>query len=401
MRFSTCAAFAAGLLGAASAHPASASTTCTPTRTSTHTSTATSYSTKAAYSICKSKAAFATVDGRLFDFNGTRAGPRYFAGTNTWWLSHILNDSDVDRVLSEIKGTQLQVTRVWGFGSVNSDPGPGTVFFQQLNSNGTQTINWAPNGIPRLDSVVAHAEKYNVKLVLNFVNNWGDLGGIASYTTAFGGNATTWYTDATSQKIYRDYIKLLLANEPRCHGCPTSTIYNWATEISQYIKGLDPRHMVTLGDEGWFAPADNIGDGSYAYSGAEGVDFVKNLGIKTLDYGTFHLYPDSWGYNETWGSTWIVEHDKVGAAAGKPVVLEEYGGPPSPHNHTGVEAPWQQTVLKDTSIAMDQFWQFGDPSPDTVNLGDPYSIYINDTEYQILARDHAAAMLEKAPIAKQ
>jgi len=24
--------------------------------------------------------------------------------------------------------------------------------------------------------------------------------------------------------------------------------------------------MVTLGDEGWFAPADGIGDGSYAYS---------------------------------------------------------------------------------------------------------------------------------------
>ena len=42
--------------------------------------------------------------------------------------------------------------------------------------------------------------------------------------------------------------------------------------------------MVTLGDEGWFAPADGIGDGSYAYGGAEGVDFVKNLGIETLDY---------------------------------------------------------------------------------------------------------------------
>lgn len=51
--------------------------------------------------------------------------------------------------------------------------------------------------------------------------------------------------------------------------------------------------MVTLGDEGWFAPPDDIGDGSYAYSGAEGVDFVLNLGIKTLDYGTLHLYPDS------------------------------------------------------------------------------------------------------------
>ena len=38
---------------------------------------------------------------------------------------------------------------------------------------------------------------------------------------------------------------------------------------------------------------------------AEGVDFVANLKIPTLDYGVFHLYPNSWGYNYTWGSEWI------------------------------------------------------------------------------------------------
>ena len=53
--------------------------------------------------------------------------------------------------------------------------------------------------------------------------------------------------------------------------------------------------MVALGDEGWFDTA-SIGDGSYAYSGYEGVDFVKNLAIPTLDYGTFHCYPNQWGY---------------------------------------------------------------------------------------------------------
>ena len=52
--------------------------------------------------------------------------------------------------------------------------------------------------------------------------------------------------------------------------------------------------MVTLGDEGWLCGG---GDGSYAYSCAEGVDFAKNLAIPTLDYGTFHMYPDQWGYN--------------------------------------------------------------------------------------------------------
>lgn len=74
---------------------------------------------------------------------------------------------------------------------MNSDPGPESVFFQLLNSTGSY-INYAANGIPRLDAVVSYAEKHDVKLVLNFVNNWSDLGGIASYNVAFGGNATTW-----------------------------------------------------------------------------------------------------------------------------------------------------------------------------------------------------------------
>lgn len=34
-------------------------------------------------------------------------------------------------------------------------------------------------------------------------------------------------------------------------------------------------------------------DGSYPYQYSEGSDFVKNLAIPTIDFGTFHLYPDS------------------------------------------------------------------------------------------------------------
>ena len=129
------------------------------------------------------------------------------------------------------------------------------------------------------------------------------------------------------------------------------------------------------------------------------VDFAKNLNISTLDYGTFHLYPDSWGYNETWGSTWILQHDAIGAAANKPVVLEEYGGPPSPDNHTAVERPWQLTVLDDTEVAMDQFWQFGTVGLSTGISGyDDYTIWYNGTEYQTLAREHAAEMLAKAVV---
>lgn len=165
------------------------------------------------------------------------------------------------------------------------------------------------SGIGRLDYVVSTAEAKGVKIVMPLLNNYGDLGGIPAYTSAFGGNSTSFYTDAKSQAAYRNYVQFIvnrykkspaifaweLANEPRCSQCPSSVITNWATSISAYIKSLDSKHMVALGDEGWFDTA-SIGDGSYAYSGYEGVDFVKNLAIPTLDYGTFHCYPDQWGY---------------------------------------------------------------------------------------------------------
>jgi len=324
----------------------------------------------------------------------------------------LLNNADVDLVLSQIANTNYKILRVWGFGNVNdipTDPDPThSVWFQVLNSTGA-FINYGANGLQRLDYVVSSAERHGVKLVLPFMNNWDDFGGINTYSTAFGSNATTFYTTAATQEAYRNYVKTIvtryakspaifaweLGNEPRCQGCNTSVITTWAASISIFIKSLDSKHMVTLGDEGWFAPADKIGDGSYAYGGGEGVDFVANLKIKTLDYGTFHMYPDSWSYNYTWGSTWIAQHDAIGKASGKPVILEEYGAP-FPHNHTGVEAPWQEAVLK-SGLAADQIWQFG-PYGTTVaveNLLDVNSIFYNDTEYTQLARVHAVKMLAK------
>lgn len=64
--------------------------------------------------------------------------------------------------------------RVWGFGSVNTDPGPDTVWFMLLNSTGAY-LNYGLNGIPRIDAVIASAQQYGVKVVLPFNNNWGDL----------------------------------------------------------------------------------------------------------------------------------------------------------------------------------------------------------------------------------
>ena len=347
-----------------------------------------------------------SADGTVFNINGK---PQYFAGTNSWWLGHLTSDTDVDLAASEISSSGLKVSRVWAFGNANQ-PSDQTIYYQLLdNVTNTISINYnATSGIPRLDSAIKHAEKYNLKLVLPMLNNWNDLGGINTYCNYFGCNATTFFTNTAAQAAYKNYIKFIvnryksspaifsweLCNEPRCHGCDSSVITTWASETSAYIKSLDPTHMVTLGDEGWFCSG---GDGSYAYSCAEGVDFEKNLQVSTLDYGTFHQYPDQWGYNYTWGNEWIQQHAALSTQYKKPVVLEEYGVQDDAYNtnnRTSTMRMYQETVTA-SQIAYDGNWQFGTVFPDGEKPFDDYTSYYGTAYFNETELVHVAEMAAK------
>jgi len=240
---------------------------------------------------------FPSADGLMFSIDGVT---KYYAGTNSYWISFLTNNADVETVMSHVAQSGLKIFRVWGFNDVGSS-GSG-VWFQMLSASGS-TINTGANGLQRLDAVVASAEKHGVKLIIPFVNFWDDYGGMSMYVRAFGGTKATWYTNTRAQQQYRAYIQAVvnryknsnaifaweLANEPRCQGCSTDVIYNWASSASAYVKSLDPNHMVTLGDEGMGIS----GGTTYPFQFSEGTDFAKNLKISTLDFGTFHMYPQS------------------------------------------------------------------------------------------------------------
>jgi mannan endo-1,4-beta-mannosidase len=302
-----------------------------------------------------SAAASSTAVGTRFSIDGKTG---YFAGTNSYWIGFLSNTKDVDTVMDHLSSSGLKILRVWGFNDVNTKPGSGTAWFQLLSSSNSQ-INTGADGLQRLDYVVQSAEKRGIKLIINFVNNWDDYGGMNAYVKAFGGTKEGWYTNTKAQAQYKKYIQAVvsryaksnavfaweLANEPRCKGCSTDVIYKWATDTSAYIRSLDATHMITLGDEGFGLP----GDTSYPYQYTEGVDFVKNLGIKDLDFGTFHMYPDSCelpslaspsslsraspnlipsgGVPYSFGDGWIKNHAAACKAAGKPCLLEECKSP--------------------------------------------------------------------------
>lgn len=324
-----------------------------------------------------------------------------YAGTNSYWLPFLTNDTDIDVIMGHLQAAGHRILRVWGFNDVQTVPGSGTVYFQSF-SGSSATINTGANGLQRLDAVVRSGEQHGIKLIINFVNNWNDYGGMSAYFSACGvGNNAQWYTTAKCQLLYQAYIKAViaryhtstaifaweLANEPRCNGCQTSVLTNWIRQTSNYIRSLDSDHMIAIGDEGFGL----AGDGSYPYQFSEGLDFAVNLALPNISFGTFHLYPGSWGTTTSWGNGWITAHSKICAQLKKPCLLEEYGVS-NAADHCSTEGQWQQTSLasKDNGMAGDLFWQLGDVIPSTAQqtANDGYTIYQGTSDWSCLVGNH-------------
>ncbi|OHW95211.1 endo-beta-mannosidase protein [Colletotrichum incanum] len=287
---------------------------------------------------------------------------KYFAGSNSYWISFLTNNADVDLVMSNVAKSGLKIFRVWGFNDVNT----------------------IPSGNERLDAVVTAAEKQGVKLIVPFVNHWDDYGGMNAY-------AQTQYQAYIRAVVnrYKNSAAIFaweLANEPRCKGCNTDVIFKWAEATSRFIKSLDSNHMVTLGDEGMGLP----GDESYPYQYGEGTDFAKTLGIKTLDFGTFHMYPDHWSVDlKIWSPGWIKSHGEACAKAGKPCLFEEYG---SLTDHCAIEQAWQEVSRTAPGLGADLFWQWGDQLSSGQTHNDGFTIYHGSSNYQCLVIDHVKAI---------
>ncbi|KAL4982236.1 glycoside hydrolase superfamily [Aspergillus falconensis] len=337
-----------------------------------------------------------SIDGLNFVIDGEAS---YFAGSNAYWLSFLTNDADVDLALDHFAESGLRILRIWGFNDVNTVPTEGTVYFQ-LHQNGTSTINTGKYGLERLDYIVSAAEERGIKLIIPFVNNWDDYGGMNAYVDTYGGDKPGWYTNPSIQAAYQAYIKAVvtryadspgifaweLGNEPRCQQCSTSVINQWATTTSAFIKSLDPNHLVAIGDEGMGLD----GDSSYPYTRSEGNDFALNLAIPDIDFGTLHLYTTDWGVSDnSWGNQWVQDHAAVCESLGKPCLFEEYGIKGA---HCTDELDWQETALATDGMAADLFWQFGDTLSTGQTHNDQYTVYYGSSDWTCVVTDHVAAI---------
>ena len=329
---------------------------------------------------------FVYADGSKFMCDGS---PYYYGGTNCYYLTY-KSKSEVKNVFDDASKMGLKVIRIWGnldvgkkTGKIDSQSGhevfegnnDGTgekdgVYFQYWDDKaGKPVVNEGEDGLRRLDYVIKQAEEHNMKLVITFTNYWEAFGGMGQYVKWYQmsqgksvGNSKVdekdtcdFYTNETIKGWYKDYIKTLLnhtnyytgeklmdseavfswelSNEPRCtvdEFCKDDILYNWAKEMSAYVKSIDPYHMVSVGDEGFY----NLGYQeaarqdlpSSAYSGYYGVDFDKLMTIDTVDFGTPHMYVDQWGFDLGDDDLeWIKRHAQTTSSADKPIIFEEFG----------------------------------------------------------------------------
>ncbi|KAF3924535.1 hypothetical protein ABW21_db0205110 [Orbilia brochopaga] len=387
----------------------------TTSPTTSRTTTTSTRTTTGASGTCPTN--FVSTSGKEFRLNGKKF---YFAGSNAYYIPmYGPNDfGDMDAALDAFAASGLKVLRTWGFADFVGPQQDYVTVFQNWSTVPPTILETQEVGLPRLDHVIAGAESRGLKIILPFVNNWADYGGIDLYVqkvVGSGGTHDAFYTNTAIKNIYKNYVKTLvnryksspaimaweLANEIRCGGsnlgssssCNPSVTTAWAKEMSEYIKSLDPCHLVTVGDEGFFNIA---GRSEYVYNGGPGIDNAALTALASIDFGTFHMYPIPWGMSWDWGNQWILDHAAQADTLNKPMLFEEYGVTRDSGLRDNYHQQYHDTVFAN-SIAGDMFWQFGTTVPNWgKSYDDGYSIYPSDTyEWQTFVVDWAAKMASK------
>jgi mannan endo-1,4-beta-mannosidase len=266
----------------------------------------------------------------------------------------------VDAVLESAAASGFNVIRTWGSLEIGNQDGSNSVrgkaegvYFQYWGGT-APAFNDGPDGLQRLDYVVAKAGNLGLRLVIPFVNNWNDFGGMDQYVRWRGGRyhddfftdplIRTWFkawiahvlnrVNSITGVAYKDDPTIMvweLANEPRCLSggayprsstCSTQTLIDWAADMSAYVKTLDANHLVSVGDEGFYC---RPGADDWTENCGEGVDTLRLADLPHVDVASLHLYPESWGKTPEWGTEWITRHLLHARALRERPFLGEFG----------------------------------------------------------------------------
>ena len=306
------------------------------------------------------------------------------AGTNNHYLSWA-SQAEVDAVLNDAVAMNANVIRTFFgpvIGSLDGKTVP-TIWHSQtsanksLNTNGVYYLYWdsstnqmawndGPDGLQRMDYVLAKAHDLKLKVLLSFLDFWEYTGGVQQMRAWYGNEDRYdfFFRDPRTRKNYIDWVThvlnhvntitgIMYKDDPTIFGWdlmnePQTTsialIQSWIAEMSAYIKAVDPNHLIGSGSEGF-------------YGGLAGSDPYTELAIPTLDFGTWHGYPDHMGISPTQIPDLIKTHCQTAARQQKPVLFEEFGYRASDPNQPDIYQNWTDALNANPQCAGWLYWR--------------------------------------------
>jgi len=319
------------------------------------------------------------IDGRPFRFVGANASVMY-------------RDEDRARMpetLRQAAVAGIRVLRIWAYGEGGpNDIGPLADFADWPRNH---PFRWAPGkwneeAFVHLDRLIAEAQRQNLLVQLCLTNWWRDTGGVTQYLSWAGihdaaddsfrfgidpERAMLFYSNEETRRLYREHIEKLATRRNTVTGVlyrDDPTIFGWelmnegqavtgrweerrawVAEMSQYLKSLDPNHVVTPGIWGY-------------RTAAERREWLADHSLAHIDYIDVHNYPrddtDSFVNSPQALQEFIDNRVAAAYSIRKPLVLGEFGMWLDGHNGFS-QAEWFRAFFDGSlraGVAGAMFW---------------------------------------------
>ena len=329
-------------------------------------------------------AGFVSVQNGKFYLDGN---PFYFGATNAYWLfdqqgitfenGSAAVATAVAHQLDRSREIGIRVIRMWAF---NDDAGRQATL-QTSPGVYNETIFRA------LDLVIREARTRGIKLILSLVNHQPEYGGARKYVEWAGlANVGDFYTNANVKQLFKNHISVMLnrtntytgvkykddptimawemvneaSNESGGSNVDPVPLRDFYSEIARYIKSIDPNHLVTTGEEGFdhsrYVSRYSTYANNWVHRADErGTSYYLNTNVPEVDFAQVHMYPAAWAMQPGQESLrWITEHASIAAAAGKPLIVGEYGI--SDHAQY---TDWLATAEQTDAVGGMFLWQYG------------------------------------------
>ncbi|BDA49901.1 Mannan endo-1,4-beta-mannosidase 1 [Coccomyxa sp. Obi] len=259
----------------------------------------------------------------------------------------VLNgENEATWLAQQAKSFGFNIMRLFGLADVNYNEG------SPLQSSPGQ---YNEQVFKSVDFILDQMSQNGIRVIVALIDYWKDTDGVQQYATwCAGGDKDSFYTNSYCQQLYKNHISTMvnrrntyngriykddptifawdILNEPRQTQGDYSTVQTWINNFASYVKSVDPNHMVTVGEEGFFGPNDpNVKCNPGYSSGASwpaysGQDFTNNHRSKDIDFTAVHAWPDNWQVSGSdFMTSWVNCHVDASASIGKPMLLEEFG----------------------------------------------------------------------------